>query len=111
MKSNNIKNLVNDESDRRSSYVELSHKLGQRHTWRDVQGPLVFEKLQRREIQYKIEIKPTMGDDYPNVFRQMQKNGADILLVDEYNGIGATEEQIIKFFETGNIRVFFLRDI
>jgi hypothetical protein len=61
--------------------------------------------------QLNIELKPTIGDDYPAVLRQMKRTNSDILFVDSYTGRGATEEQFIKTLETANIRVVFARDI
>jgi hypothetical protein len=53
----------------------------------------------------RIEIKPTVGDDYPSVLRQMKANESEILFVGQYVGTGATREQFIKTFATASIRV------
>ena len=60
---------------------------------------------------YRVEIKPTVGDDYPAVLRQMRVNGAEILFLREYVGVGATKEQFIKTFEASNFRVVFLSQV
>lgn len=65
----------------------------------------------QREAVLTIEIKPTVGDDYPAVLRQMKANGSDVLLVGNYVGTGATREQFIKTFATAAKRVVFLRDV
>lgn len=65
----------------------------------------------RNQRRFYIEIKPTIGDDYPSVFRQMKRNHANFLLVGEYTGVGATKEQFIEFFKTGSIEVVFLADV
>jgi uncharacterized protein (DUF3820 family) len=58
-----------------------------------------------------IELKPTIGDDYPAVLRQMKRNGSNVLFVGEYTGKGATEEQFIKTFATASKRVVFAREL
>ena len=60
--------------------------------------------------EYKIEIKPTVGDDYPAVLRQMKRNESETLFLKDYTGIGATKEQFIKTFAASGFRVVFLRD-
>jgi hypothetical protein len=78
-----------------------------------------------------IEIKPLLGDDYPNVLRKMnqQKNltycdldkkfftkfnkdkGIIILLVKDFVSSSTTKEQLIQIFNQSNIKVIFLKDI
>lgn len=68
-----------------------------------------------------IEIKPSIGDDYPAVLRQMRGHRANnrlgyylenqVLLVGEFNARGATIQQFIKTFEVSGIRVVFLDDV
>lgn len=50
-----------------------------------------------------IEIKPFIGDDYPEVLRQMKLNKSNTLLFSSYVGIGAKYEEFIKFFLVNNI--------
>jgi uncharacterized protein (DUF3820 family) len=72
-----------------------------------------------------IEIKPTIGDDFPAALRQI-KRYKDIspdryrkpyafaifaLLVGSYTGIGATEEQFKAFFKSQGVTVVFERDV
>ena len=52
-----------------------------------------------------IEIKPTIGDDYPAVLRQMRANGSGVLLLAQYTGVGATYKQMVQTFATAGIRV------
>ena len=61
--------------------------------------------------KHKIEIKPTVGDDYPAVLRQMKANGSTVLFLEQYTGKGATREQFIKTFATASIRVVFAEDV
>ena len=62
------------------------------------------------QSHYKIEIKPTVGDDYPAVLRQMKRNGSTVLFLKDYTGQGATKEQFIKTFTVSEFSVVFLRD-
>jgi hypothetical protein len=60
--------------------------------------------------RFNIEIKPSVGDDYPAVLRQMRANNSGVLFTQNYTGIGATEEQFVKTFALSNIKVVFCRD-
>jgi hypothetical protein len=70
-----------------------------------------LEHLSGFEAALGIEIKPTVGDDYPAVLRQMKANGSDVLLIGDYVGTGATREQFIETLATASKRVVFLRDV
>jgi uncharacterized protein (DUF3820 family) len=70
-----------------------------------------WEELCRSLGSFHIELKPTIGDDYPAVLRQMKRNGSDVLLVGQFVGQGATREQFIKTFATASIRVVFADDV
>ena len=58
-----------------------------------------------------VEIKPTIGDDYPTVMRQMRRLGAKILLVGTYTGRGVSEPQMRAMFEASAIKVVFVQEI
>jgi uncharacterized protein (DUF3820 family) len=66
-----------------------------------------------------IEIKPLMGDDYPNVLRKMSSQikltnddeGKFILLIGEYASQHTTKEEIIEIFKLSKIRVVFINEI
>lgn len=66
-----------------------------------------------------IEIKPLLGDDYPNVLRKMttQKNitndrhGEYVLFIGEYASSYTTKKQLIQIFKQSNIRVMFICDL
>jgi uncharacterized protein (DUF3820 family) len=68
-----------------------------------------FRRSTSRGLQ--IELKPTVGDDYPAVLRQMKANGSEVLLLRDYVGTGATREQFIKTFATAEKRIVFLQDV
>lgn len=63
-----------------------------------------------------IEIKPTVGDDYPAVLRQMKAldtTGAygAILFLERYTGVGATAEQFEAIFKSAGIRVVYRHQV
>lgn len=62
-------------------------------------------------LDYSVEIKPVVSDDYPAVLRQMGRNGSKYLFVDRYAGEGATEAQFIAIFAASGIKVVFKRDV
>lgn len=61
-------------------------------------------------LQVNVEIKPTLGDDYPAVLRQMKTNRSNVLLLDRYTGTGATRDQLVRTFATADIAVAFRAD-
>lgn len=72
------------------------------------------------DIKVYIEIKPLMGDDYPNVLRQMKKQQKltgitdtkyFILFVGKYSSQHTTKEQIIKIFKQSDIKLVFVSDL
>ena len=58
-----------------------------------------------------IELKPTVGDDYPAVLRQMNANKSRVLVLERYTGQGATREQFVKMFLASDKHVVFLSEI
>lgn len=64
-----------------------------------------------REDVIRIEIKPTMGDDYPTVMRQMQRLGCGMLVLGEYTGRAVSEPQLRQMFEANGRTLLFIRDI
>jgi|SRR6266436_7340236 len=65
-----------------------------------------YSRKWRREIindfcrkEFKIEIKPSMGDDFPSVLRQMKRNGADTLFVGAFKARACTLEHVRKMFD------------
>lgn len=59
----------------------------------------------------RIEIKPSVGDDFPSVMRQMKRSNANILFIREYCGSGIDEKQFVEMFSSQEIRVVFEREI
>jgi len=72
------------------------------------------------QTNYKVEIKPTISDDFPAVLRQMKaampiKRYANktfyILLIGSYTGLGATEEEFIQYFNSQGYYVVFEKQL
>lgn len=59
----------------------------------------------------RIEVKPVVGDDYPAVLRRMKAAHNNVLLVGEYNGTGATWEQLVKVFALSKISVVSIEEV
>jgi len=53
----------------------------------------------------RIEIKPDMGDDYPAVLREMRASHCNVLYLVNYNGAGATLDQVKRMFEASDILI------
>lgn len=53
--------------------------------------------------QFRVEVKPLVGDDYPAILRSMKAVKGSHLLVGEYAGAGATWEQVVEVFGMSNI--------
>lgn len=94
-------------------FVKLDRLMG----WMSGENP-VFSFAQVLSTLY-IEIKPLLGDDYPNVLRKMttqkkltnDKDGIYILLINEYSSSTTTKEQLVMIFKQSNIMVVFVGDI
>jgi hypothetical protein len=59
----------------------------------------------------RIEIKPTIADEYPAVLRQMARHRTEFLFVGAYQGEGVTEAQFVQIFAASGKRVVFKRDV
>ncbi len=57
------------------------------------------------------EIKPTMGDDFPAVMRQMRRLKARMLVVGEYTGRGVEIPEVREMFKANGQTLVFMRDI
>lgn len=70
--------------------------------------------------EFYVEIKPSLGDDYPAVLRQImatkwyRQNGTygdGVLFYDKFAAVGATEEQVKEIFGISRIEVVTTRDL
>jgi uncharacterized protein (DUF3820 family) len=74
------------------------------------QLPNVATEVLAHHTDYKhfeIEIKPTVGDDYPAILRQMKANKARYLFTQRYTGVGATKEQFVQTMKLSGVTVVF----
>lgn len=77
--------------------------------------------IQIDDLVVYCELKPSMGDDYPAVIRQInsnadrakayQYNHRTVLIIGQYTGKGATYEQMVSFFAVAGIEVVKESDI
>lgn len=61
--------------------------------------------------QTEIELKPSLGDDYPTVMRQMKRLGCPVCVVGQYTGRGASENQLRQMFEANGQTLIFVQEI
>jgi len=70
-----------------------------------------FKNIMYYSRTFKVEIKPTMGDDYPTVMRQAQRLGCSVLLIGEYTGRAVPEPLVRQMFAASGIVMISVRDI
>lgn len=96
-----------------ASIAKIRH--AQSETWHnlpiDIGSPVVVGSQIIGRLQLRIEIKPTVADEYPAVLRQMNRNKSEFLFVERYQGEGATEAQFVAMFAASGKRVVFKRDV
>jgi hypothetical protein len=64
-----------------------------------------------RCLSYRIECKPSLGDEYPAVLRQMTAAKTKWLVLGAYTGVGVTFKQMRDMFAASNIRVLTVAEI
>lgn len=67
--------------------------------------------LYGESLQFRVEVKPIVGDDYPAILRAMKAVRARQLLVGEYTGTGATWNELVRVFELSGITAVLLDDV
>jgi hypothetical protein len=60
---------------------------------------------------FEVEIKPSVGDDYPAILRQMKVSKSKYLFTQRYTGIGATKDQFVQTMKLSGISVIFQDEI
>jgi hypothetical protein len=80
------------------------------------QGPIedsavYFDVREMLRPPVRIEIKPTIGDDYPAILRQMRAGNTNLLFTECYIGTGATEQQFVQTFALSQIKVVFRHQV
>ena len=56
-------------------------------------------------LKLRVELKPSVGDDFPSVLRQMKSNGSSTLVIRNYTGTGASYEEFKNYFTSQGITV------
>jgi hypothetical protein len=62
----------------------------------------------------RIELKPSLGDDYPGVLRTMKANGGganDMLIIGQFCARGASLEQVRQIFAADDFRLMTMAEI
>jgi hypothetical protein len=72
------------------------------------EGELEHPDLHRPEC---IEIKPSLGDDFPSVMRQMARLRAGVLVVGSYTGRAVPFPDLRKMFAANGIKVLTVQEI
>ncbi len=62
-------------------------------------------------MEFKIEVKPTVSDDYPAVLREMKANESSFLVLSEYTGRGASKDDFVRIFKCSHKLVIFENEI
>jgi uncharacterized protein (DUF3820 family) len=62
-------------------------------------------------LKLKIELKPSVGDDFPSILRQMKADKSNILVFRSYSASGATQNDCTKFFNSQGIKTVLENDI
>lgn len=60
---------------------------------------------------YAIEIRSTVGDEFPSILRKMKNINVNTLFLAHYVGHGVTRRQFIDFFGSQGIQVIFAHDV
>lgn len=64
-----------------------------------------YVQVTKRFATIHAELKPTVGDDYPAILRQMRNNGSNVLVYGIYTGQGVDEPTFRQFFTMQKIQV------
>jgi|GEM_PF-1984903 len=62
-------------------------------------------------LNFKIELKPHVGDDFPGILRQMKADKSEVLIYGSYTGSGASEQEFKDYFTSQKIAVLSEIDI
>jgi hypothetical protein len=90
--------------------LELSH-LHENRVDAYYRGDSKFCGEHRSAGRWSIECKPTVGDDYPAILRQMNANGSDVLLYMDLTSSVLNHEQLTQFFGASGLDVVRLDDV
>jgi hypothetical protein len=110
------------EKKRRADIQEILDDLDSRfpsHLRRDERVMVHTRVTTCDDVLFCVECKPSLGDDYPAVLRFMKsldmRRGVTsfkrCLVIDQYQGRGATLDQVRRFFGQSDITVLTVADI
>lgn len=86
---------------------EYSHRAG----FETVKFTSTLELPEYLRFSRRIELKPTVGDDYPSVLRQASSSKCNVVMVGNYHGVGASLDQVRQVFASKNIRFMLESEI
>lgn len=87
----------------RSNMITISRK--EFENARGVDVRFMAESATGEFVEFDVERKPSVGDDYPAVLRQMKRSGARILVFRTFSSAAISREQLGQIFRCDNIRV------
>jgi len=58
-----------------------------------------------KDASFRIELKPSIGDDFPTVFREMKQHKSNLLILKNFTTSTITFDQLKQYFKTENISV------
>ena len=106
--------IFNDKTDEFKNfkdYVDIQHGYS---------GPCIMLSrigVESLDVNWFLEIKPLLGNDYPNVLRKMKtqmklsKIKHSILFVDKFSSESTTVEQLKEIFKESNISIVFKSEL
>ena len=117
-----VKNLIQECKNcilqTKKRYEDISIEFEAKYNW-----DVIIESNNYRRYNFYIEIKPLLGEDYPNVLRKM-KNQITLtkkdktcnkfkafLILNNFNSVNTTKENLIEIFKQSNIYVIFLNEL
>jgi hypothetical protein len=66
---------------------------------------------QRMDYTFMIELKPTMGDDFPTIIRQMKRLQVKHLLVGSYSGQAVPLPDLTQMFQINGMTLTMVREV
>ncbi len=94
--------------------VYVNENLKKHESW-DSAPVNIFTGPQKDTRAILIEVKPTIGDDYPTVLRDMKARWCDgvgkVLLVQDFTSQVVSRDQFVEIFRLSGILVVFLEEV
>lgn len=74
-------------------------------------GGLDYFDFEYIDHKYRIEVKPSVSDDYPSILRKMKISNSNCLFLETFNSSAITREQFVEIFKRSGIVVVFKEDV